>query len=266
MIRINEKNLGYFTLLLYCILFLCIPLYCEANEVRLHKVYALDEVFRLRMNEKYDEALKILTPFLENSLITPYERGWGLHEKSCLLRWKGQYISAIEIIDEVISTYAYFDDSGVLMSSAFFEKSKVLSKMGHHQEAIAYLEKAVSASKRAHYDNFDPEVRVLQMAIRMGRYLFEAGETQAACSSLEDTISKLEHLVAESTLEMQITIYCELSVAYKESVPIYKALNKREMAIRSAEKALERAILAHPGDKNHPWIHQMERLLDNTAG
>lgn len=198
---------------------------------RLHTVYEIDNVVKLRREGKYDEALNEVSQFVENETDL-YKRGWALLEKGLLLELKGKVPEAIKTQDSIIqqesdpSTRA--DKSGILLHSSLYEKSKALSKNGETEKAIQTLDEAVSQIANITFHHFDPEFRTAQVSIRKGRYLRLLNHLNDSENHLLKIIDDLKKMIAPDTNdEKKRLVYVEISVAYTELKYTYQEIEKQ---------------------------------------
>lgn len=233
-----------------------------AAEEKLYDVPSLNSVETNHALEQFDEAL-ILVDKLLTCPLNDYERGWVLWKKGSILNRLKQTSEALQVFDEIIASYVSLDTSGELLSSAFYEKSKTLSLMAKYQEAIDIVKIAIELTKQACFISFNKEFRVEQISIRLGRFLFLNGNVDEALQQLQNTIANLESLeTKENSPSLQKNIFCELSVAYRDLIDIFIALNQYNAAILSCKIALSYAIKSHPENIEHPWILQIQQRLD----
>lgn len=198
---------------------------------RLHTVYEIDNVVKLRREGKYDEALDEVSQFVEKETDL-YKKGWALLEKGLLLELKGKVQEAIKTQDVIIQQEsdlnARADKSGILLHSSLYEKSKALSKNGENEKAIETLDEAVSQIANITFHNFDPEFRAEQVSIRKGRYLRLQNHLHDSENHLLKIIDNLKKMIAPDTSdEKKRLVYVEISVAYTELKYTYLELEKQ---------------------------------------
>lgn len=229
---------------------------------RLHSVTALDEANVCHDLEQFDIALALVDEVLSHDL-NAYERSWALLDKGRILTRMGRAEESLAIYAELLPIAASVDPSQVLLSSIFYEQSKALSKVGDHEASIRVVSLGIEIAKQAEFISFSREFRVEQMSIRLGRYLFLAGDAEEGHVSLENTIGKLKQLLdKEDNIFLVKSIHCEISVAYRELVIIWVALGNTERAIECCEQAIHHGELCIGNNMpDHPWLQQLQERL-----